>query len=151
MVHNMIMRRMEQRDIDQVWELEQKIFTMPWTKNAFEDAVQGEGKSYLNLFIVTEEENEIIGYCGLWGIAGEGQINNVAVKAEFRNQHIGKQMLEQLIELGKEQGLTMFTLEVRESNRPAIKLYHNLGFVDSGIRTGFYQQPKEDAIIMWRY
>ena len=48
-------------------------------------------------------------------------------------------------------GISDFTLEVRASNTPAIKLYEKLGFESAGIRPGFYEKPKEDANIMWKH
>lgn len=144
----MIIRQMKLSDIEQVYKIERETFSMPWSKKDFETAVKDENLNYFNIYLVAEEQ-EILGYCGLWGVAGEGQINNVAVKAECRNKNIGKAMLQKLMEIGKEKELDSFTLEVRVSNVSAIKLYHNLGFIDAGIRKGFYDSPKEDAIIMW--
>jgi hydroxylamine reductase (hybrid-cluster protein) len=59
-------------------------------------------------------------------------------------------MLEELLRLGAERGITAYTLEVRVSNAPAIRLYEKFGFVSEGIRPGFYEKPTEDAMIMWR-
>ena len=58
-------------------------------------------------------------------------------------------MLEALMERGRERGIERYTLEVRVSNEPAIRLYHRLGFEDAGIRKNFYEKPSEDALIMW--
>ncbi|ROR21899.1 ribosomal-protein-alanine N-acetyltransferase [Mobilisporobacter senegalensis] len=145
----MTIRPMEEKDLEQVYQIEQESFAQPWTYQDFEQAIDNTNSLYLKLYLVAEEEGEIIGYCGLWGIAGEGQINNVAVKKEYRGKHVGNQMLHELIQLGLNKNLTAFTLEVRVSNQSAIKLYHNLKFEDVGIRKNFYDYPKEDAIIMW--
>ena len=59
-------------------------------------------------------------------------------------------MLKVLMEEGCKRGINAFTLEVRAGNAPAIHLYEKLGFVQEGIRPGFYERPKEDAIIMWK-
>lgn len=145
----MTIRPMEEKDLEQVYQIEQESFAQPWTYQDFEQAIDNTNSLYLKLYLVAEEEGEIIGYCGLWGIAGEGQINNVAVKKKYRGKHVGNQMLHELIQLGLNKNLTAFTLEVRVSNQSAIKLYHNLKFEDVGIRKNFYDYPKEDAIIMW--
>lgn len=145
----MIIRQMEERDIEQVYQIEKESFTRPWTYQDFEESIDNANSLYLKLYLVAEEDGIISGYCGLWGIAGEGQINNVAVKKEYRGKHVGFYMLNSLIELGLANNLIAFTLEVRVSNYSAIKLYHNLGFEDVGIRKNFYDYPKEDAIIMW--
>lgn len=141
----MLIRRMEQKDLEQVLSIENEIFESPWKFHDFENSMTNPQ----NIYLVVEEDEEIIAYCGLWGVAGEGQIYNVAVKEKFRNNHIALSMLKELISLGKQEELSAFTLEVRISNESAIKLYHNLGFKDVGIRKNFYENPKEDAIIMW--
>mgnify|MGYP000936757697 CR=1 FL=1 len=141
----MKIRPMVEEDIPYVHEIECKIFSMPWSQEDFRKSLQDNN----NIYLVVEEDAKIIAYCGLWGVAGEGQINNVAVDPSYRNQGIGKLMLQALIDMGRSKELTSFTLEVRVSNRPAIALYHKLGFEDAGIRKGFYDAPKEDALIMW--
>lgn len=141
----MIIRHMKETDLPAVYDIEYSIFSMPWTIKDFQDSLKDEN----NLYLVVEEKDEIVAYCGLWGVAGEGQINNVAVKENYRRFGIAYAMLKELIEGGKKKGLTDFTLEVRVSNLPAITLYHKLGFEDAGIRKKFYEAPTEDALIMW--
>lgn len=145
----MIIRQMGKRDLEQVVFIEQESFSMPWTYEDFWSAVDQEETHYLKLYLVAEEDGVILGYCGLWGIAGEGQINNVVVKEEYRNQHIGQRLLLELIRQGNLQQLHSYTLEVRASNDSARKLYSNIGFEAAGIRRDFYSLPTEDAIIMW--
>lgn len=145
MEKNVIIREMKEADIPFVCDIENSIFSKPWSASSFLSSI----KDINNIYLVVEEEEQIIGYCGLWGIVGEGQINNVAVKKECRNNGIGRKMLQKLLELGKENGLEEFTLEVRVSNKNAIHLYHSLSFKDAGIRKDFYEEPVEDAIIMW--
>ncbi|WFR57911.1 ribosomal protein S18-alanine N-acetyltransferase [Anaerocolumna sp. AGMB13025] len=141
----MIIRRMKEEDLPEVQEMENSIFSKPWSITDFKDSM----KKPHNIYLVVEERSEIVAYCGLWGVAGEGQINNVAVKKMLRGQGIGRNMLQELIDLGKKQGLVAFTLEVRVGNLSAIALYRRLGFLDAGIRKNFYEAPAEDALIMW--
>jgi ribosomal-protein-alanine N-acetyltransferase len=137
-------RPMEEKDLLQVFEIEKDSFSKPWSYNDFLESIKGP-----NIYIVAIIQEEVAGYCGLWGVAGEGQINNVAVAKKFRNQGIAFVMLTQLIYLGKMQGLGEFTLEVRRSNHSAITVYHKLGFLDEGYRKNYYEDPTEDALIMW--
>ncbi len=141
----MIIRNMLEIDLPAVHEMECCIFSKPWSMTDFRESMKEEQ----NLYLVVEENHEIAAYCGLWGVAGEGQINNVAVNETLRGRGIAYAMLKELIERGKEKGLTAFTLEVRVSNLPAITLYHKLGFEDAGVRKNFYEAPAEDALIMW--
>ncbi len=141
----MVIRQMEEKDIPYVHEIEGRIFSRPWSKEDFRKSIQDPH----NIYLVVEQDGEIIAYCGLWGVAGEGQINNVAVESSYRNRGIGRKMLQSLIDIGRNNGLKSFTLEVRVSNLSAIALYHRLGFQAAGIRKSFYEAPKEDALIMW--
>lgn len=142
-----MIRKMEIADVDQVARMEAEVFSCPWSKESFLTEVNTENHIYL----VAVESGNILGYCGLWEVAGEGQITNVCVAKEHRGKHVATQMLEELLTLAKEQGINAMTLEVRVSNLWAIRLYENLGFKEAGIRKEFYDHPKEDAIIMWRY
>jgi ribosomal-protein-alanine N-acetyltransferase len=141
----MEIRKMTEADLSEVIDIEQDTFSDPWREQDFRDALLDERNEYL----VAVCDGRIAGYCGCWGIAGEGNIYNVAVKKEYRRQHIGKALLETLIQQLIERGITSFTLEVRASNEPAIRLYRSLGFEAVGLRPDFYTKPKEDAVIMW--
>lgn len=140
-------RLMTKEDIEQVSEIEKITFSMPWSKEALLQSLELKGSIYL----VACEEEKIVGYCGLFNIVNEGNINNVAVLNEYRGRHIATAMLKKLIELGKQTQITAYTLEVRTSNEPAIQLYLKFGFTIEGIRKNYYENPTEDAYIMWYY
>ena len=141
----MIIRRMEERDIPEVVIIENDTFSSPWSAESF----LNETKSENNLYLVVLDNDEVVGYCGVWGIAGEGQITNVAVRFPSFLRKKGKLMLTQLIHLAREKGMESFTLEVRESNKSALHLYESLGFNSVGVRKDFYTKPTENAVIMW--
>lgn len=141
----MQIRDMQELDLDQVCAIEEQIFSQPWSRQDFLDSV----KNDTHIYLVAEQDGIIMGYCGMWGIAGEGQITNVAVAPQFHRQGVAKKLFRVFLEKGKQMGLTVFTLEVRTSNLPAIQLYKKFGFKEAGIRKKFYELPKEDALIMW--
>lgn len=141
----MQIREMMEEDLPQVYAIEQETFSDPWSEDDFRNSMKEPGNSYL----VAEVDGTIAGYCGYWGIAGEGYIYNVAVKKEYRRHRIGYQMLKMLITESADRGITSFTLEVRKSNEAAIRLYESLGFESAGLRRDFYSKPREDAVIMW--
>lgn len=143
----LMIRRMEEKDIPQVYAIEEETFSMPWSKKAFEESIS----YYHTLFLVAELDGEIAGYCGCYQSLEEAEITNVAVKRQLRGHGIGRRLLEELMRMGKEQGAFAYTLEVRISNQAAIHLYEKLGFTSFGIRKNFYEKPKEDAMIMWRH
>jgi ribosomal-protein-alanine N-acetyltransferase len=132
--------------VDEVYEIERETFSDPWSKASFLSSIAEPSNHYLVAIV----DGSIVGYCGYWGIAGEGYIYNVAVKPSHLRQGIGLKMLEQLIMQAVSRGITSLTLEVRQSNESAINLYKRLGFTEAGTRKDFYTKPLEDAIIMWR-
>ena len=136
---------MKENDLDEVSELEKEIFSTPWSRKSFESAMNDDN----NIYIVVEKNEKIIAYCGIWIVADEGQINNVAVMKNERGHGVAYEMLSYAIEQSKKKGAQAFTLEVRKSNIAAYKLYEKFGFKNEGIRKNYYSNPKEDAIIMW--
>ena len=82
-------------------------------------------------------------------MCGDADITNVFVRDGYRRRGIAEEMLKKLMEESRGIGARNFTLEVRSSNYAAIRLYEKLGFVSEGVRPGFYDHPKEDALIYW--
>lgn len=142
----LIIREMSMKDVEQVAELEQATFSKPWSKEDFITSLQRTE----NIYIIAEKNETIVGYCGMWGIAGEGQINNIAVRPGYRKRNIAYKILQYTMEKAQKKDIKAFTLEVRQSNQPAQRLYHKLGFKTAGIRKNFYEAPIENAIIMWK-
>lgn len=142
----LIIRSMQETDVPAVSRLEEEVFSMPWSPSAFLEMLRSENACYL----VAELQGEIVGCCGLRNIVGEGEITNVAVKEAFRGRHIARQLLTELLYRGASMGIYAYTLEVRESNAPALRLYEGLGFAREGLRPGFYEKPAEAAVIMWK-
>ncbi|MGN0356084.1 MAG: ribosomal protein S18-alanine N-acetyltransferase [Muricoprocola sp.] len=147
MTLEMMVREMTEKDLDQVVQIEKEIFSQPWSKEGFLSSL----KEKSTLYLCTEIDGKIAGYCGLLQVLDEADITNVAVSFAFRRQGIARQMLQELLSRGMNRGIKNFTLEVRESNLPAQKLYEQLGFENCGIRKNFYDFPRENAVIMWKY
>lgn len=141
-----IIRPLTEEYVDQVCVLEEEAFSMPWHKESFMEMIANENACYLVALV----GKEVVASCGLRHIVGEGEITNVVTKSTMRGQGIGRQILLKLLDEGAKMGAQAFTLEVRVSNIPAIHLYESLGFVSEGIRKNFYEEPTEDALIMWK-
>lgn len=139
-------RKMTEQDVPQAAELEAANFSMPWSEKAFYDQLQNKDA----LYMVAAVDGKILGVCGLMKSFEEADICNVSVDESCRNQGIASKMLTELMDEGIKRGITAFTLEVRAGNASAIHLYKKLGFQEEGIRPGFYERPKEDAVIMWK-
>lgn len=139
-------RKLQEEDIAPLSRIEAESFSMPWSPRDFRDLLD---RDYC-LYLVALADGEVAGCCGMTNICQEGNIDNVVVAERFRNRGIARTMLEELLRMGGEAGVTAFTLEVRVSNAAAIHLYEKLGFVSEGIRPHFYEKPTEDAMIMWK-
>lgn len=142
----MMIRALDTKDITQVYTIECDNFPQPWTK----EALLGEIASDRSHYLVAVDGDEILGYIGFWKIFDEGHITNIAVDRSHHNQGIGSRMVKGMLALGPGLGIDKFTLEVRAGNKSGIALYEKFGFKSAGVRKGFYDLPKEDAMIMWR-
>ena len=142
-----VIRRMQMEDLPEVCVIEKDNFSLPWSAESFAESL---GKDY-TVFLTALVDGEVAGYLGCYCVAGTGEITNVAVKSSHRRMGLGGMLLEKLYEEGKSLDTEEFFLEVRESNEAAIGLYTRQGFVKEGIRKNFYEQPVENAVIMWKH
>ncbi len=90
----------------------------------------------------------IVGFSGIWMLAGEAHVTNIAVRAQYRGQGLGEYLLLSTYDLARSLEANFLTLEVRASNIVAQALYNKYGFVEMGVRKGYYLDNHEDAIIM---
>ena len=139
-------RELQDGDTEELAGIEAEAFSMPWSKKDFDDLLSHPYCFYL----VALADGQVAGCCGYTSSFNEATIDNVVVAEKFRNQGIARKMLRELILRGEENGVESFTLEVRVSNEAAIHIYEKFGFRSEGIRPGFYEKPREDAVIMWR-
>lgn len=133
-------------DVDAVMEIEEQSFTVPWSREAFISEME---ENHLSMYIVIEDEGQIAGYCGVWIVADEAHITNVAVLPSHRGKGYGELLMRKIMEMAIESGARVMTLEARVSNVPAQSLYRKLGFQDGGIRKRYYSDNQEDALVMW--
>ena len=135
---------MNESHIQPIAELEKICFTDPWSENS----IRTELGNALSLWIVAEEEGNLAGYVGSQSVLGWADMMNLAVAPDYRRQGIGEKLVEELIFRLKANNVTCLTLEVRQSNIPAIQLYQKMGFTEVGRRPGYYHKPREDALIL---
>lgn len=140
----MIIRTMQKGDVAAVAALEAQIFSMPWSAAGFADTLLREDV----IFLVAYEQDELLGYVGIYCTLDEGEITNVAVAPAARRRGIARALLTELKQQLACRNVARIVLEVRVSNEPAIRLYEKLGFSMLGVRKNFYEKPTEDAYIM---
>ena len=100
--------------------------------------------------VAKTHDRRVAGYIGMWLVIDEGHITTIAVHPLHRGRGVGRQLLEAAEAIARERGALRITLEVRVSNTVAHSLYQKMGYVDAGIRPGYYRDNNEDAIIMWK-
>jgi len=136
---------MKEEDIDSVLEVSSLSFSIPWSKDSYIQELTNPIARYL----VAKIDNKIVGFVGTWIVLDESHITNIAIHPNYRKQGIGSSLLEAFLKYCKSQGCIAFTLEVRNSNKAARTLYEKYNFKQEGVRKGYYEDTKEDAIIMW--
>lgn len=132
-------------DLDAMMAIERVNFPFPWTEGNFKDSMNS---GYICL--VMEQGKELMGYAVLMMVLDEAHLLNISVAKSYQGQGWGRYLLVQMMEIGREKGgLNMF-LEVRPSNRSALRLYESMGFNEMGIRPGYYpaHNGREDAVLM---
>ncbi len=112
------------------------------------DILKSELESKDTIYLVAKENDNIVGFAGIWVAPFEIDIMNIAVRKDMRNKKIATMLMEKLLEISRNSGKEEITLEVNENNIPAIKLYEKFMFEKVGIRKKYYKDG--DAIIMTR-
>ncbi|WP_010276959.1 ribosomal protein S18-alanine N-acetyltransferase [Paenibacillus senegalensis] len=139
-------RLMKVEDIGRICEIEEEAFPTPWTSAAFYNELVN---NHFAHYMVMELDGEIIAYGGMWLIMNEAHVTNIAVALRYRGMKLGERLVRELKRTAAFMGADKMTLEVRESNEVAKRLYRKLGFASSGVRKAYYTDNNEDAIIMW--
>lgn len=138
-------RTMTKKDLNCIAQMEELCFAAPWSKSALESELNNPSSHYS----ILEADGTIVGYAGMWVVLDEAYVTNVAVHPDHRRKGYGKVIMIDLMKKAMEKGALAMTLEVRKSNVNAQALYYKLGFVNEGMRKGFYLDNNEDALILW--
>lgn len=147
---NLCIRKMEARDIPMVIALDRQSFSLPWPESAFHYEVEKNTASRCWVAEFSEETNDpiLVGMIVVWLILDEVHIATIAVNPTFRHLHIGQRLLIHTLIDMVDLGAIKAFLEVRKSNQAARELYRKFGFVEVGVRRWYYQDNREDAILM---
>ena len=137
---------MHVEDVSEVLRVEMLCFSTTWPRNAFHNELT---ENKLAHYFVGRNEGAVIAYGGLWVILEDAHITTVAVDPAFQGHGFGERMLVCLLDEAIERGASWVTLEVRESNTPAQRLYKKYGFSVVNTRRGYYSDNDENALVMW--
>lgn len=140
------LRPMRSTDLDQVMEVESRIYPFPWSRGNFEDSLA----SGYDMSVV-EIGGRIAAYAVVMRSPDEFHLLNLSVDLLHQGKGIGRGLLEQLNREAQSQGARGMLLEVRPSNIQAVRLYRSMGFQTIGVRKRYYPaagQSREDAVVM---
>ncbi|HET9917374.1 MAG TPA: ribosomal protein S18-alanine N-acetyltransferase [Candidatus Binatia bacterium] len=139
-----LFRPMTKDDLDEVMAIERSAYRYPWSSGFFLQELQ----VTCARSILAELDSRICGYVLFWLLPGSIDVHNLAIAPEFRRLGIARMLMRQVMAAAGSQSATRVTLEVRQSNEAAKKLYASLGFVQTGLRKGYYSDDGEDAFTM---
>ncbi len=146
MNQDFLIRKMTGRDLDEIMLIELASFTLPWSRQSYENELSNRYATYM----VADHEGVVAAYGGMWVVADEAHITNVAVAPRYRRQGMGTKVLQALLNTAGQKRVSRIFLEVRASNDAAFKLYSGQGFAPTGVRKQYYSDNDEDAIVMMR-
>jgi len=132
-------------DLDAISVTENRVFPRPWSRETFQELL---GRPGAGVLLAIRPENRVVGHVVYWAVAGEAEIGNVAVLPGDQGRGIGGRLVDTVLAELSQVGVGKVFLEVRESNEAALRLYGRRGFKRIGRRSGYYEMPREDALIM---
>ena len=136
--------KMEECHVAQVAALERICFHDPWS----EKSIASELQNPLSCWRVAVQDGTVAGYVGSQTVLDETDMMNIDVHPDYSRQGLAEGLVEALVAALREKGSRCLTLEVRQSNAPAIRLYEKLGFTQIGLRKNYYRNPRENALIL---
>jgi [ribosomal protein S18]-alanine N-acetyltransferase len=146
---SIIIRHMQLEDVEQVSQIDQMSFTLPWPERSFRYEVkQNQASRHWVVEATGESGSKIVAMLVCWIILDEAHIGTIAVHPDYRRQKIAECLMYQAFKELKAEGVRMVFLEVRRSNEAARTLYDKLGFCEDGVRKRYYKDNHEDAILM---
>jgi ribosomal-protein-alanine N-acetyltransferase len=138
-------RPMKPEDVDEVYRIEQDLFTLPWSRSSI---LFEAGNNRNAISIVARDDEGLVGYSIGWFVSGELHIGNVAVARAKQGRGVGIRLLGYMLKEALVRHASIATLEVRVSNVRAIRLYRRYGFKGVAIRKRYYSDNGEDALVM---
>ena len=140
-----MLRDMMPADLDEVVRIEQEVHAHPWARGNFSDALEGG-----SICKVYADEGEMLGYVVLMSAVDDMELLDIAIAAAHQRRGLGRQLLDEAMNIARGMDMRRLLLEVRPSNEAALGLYRRAGFREIGRRRAYYpaEAGREDAIMM---
>lgn len=139
----------EEKDIAEILSIERDSFPSPWTERIFKSELTSPLSTVLVIRTGPGEGSRVAGYTVYWRVADEIHLHNIAVRRELRRQGVASRLLDEMIRRADRGKSRWISLEVRQGNLAAQRMYAKFGFSLKGVRPGYYTDTGEDALIMW--
>lgn len=133
-------------DLDHILEIEEAVYSHPWTKGNFIDSFSNE-----HIFFGLKDHQKLLAYFVLMPILDELHLLTIAVASESQRYGYAVTLLNKMTEFAFQHRFSSILLEVRVSNQRAIEVYKKFGFQEIGYRKNYYPSfnvEREDAIVM---
>jgi ribosomal-protein-alanine N-acetyltransferase len=140
-----VIRPMEIDDLKKILEIEKQSFSLPWIYDLFFSELTRNG--YARYFVLGKDK-EIIGYLGFWHKEASFHITNIAITEKFRRKGYGRKLLNFIEKIAATHKIKKISLEVRRSNSIAQDMYKKYGYNVIRVLKNYYQEEKEDALVM---
>lgn len=136
--------RLRESHLQEIIAIEREAYPEPWARNMFRQEMRSTQSYFYSIFL----EGGLIGYGGFWHLADEAHITSLTIRHDLRGNGYGRCALLYLLDVAARLGVYLATLEVRESNYAARKLYRSMGFEIVGCHRAYYATTNEDALVM---
>ncbi len=134
-------------DLDDVAALEAASFSHPWSRDMLARELQNSNVS--RIYTARDGAGTLVAFCACWFLTDEVHINTLAVRQSERRRGHATRLLRFIFREAVGEGMRRATLEVRRSNNAAVELYKGLGFEIRASRRNYYDNPVEDALLLW--
>ena len=134
----------ENAELAEIATLEKEIFSDAWSLKSLEETYE---QKNAEIFAAKDQE-KLIGYVIFYYVLDEGEIARIATAPALRRCGTATEMFRVLVDFCLEHQIEKIMLEVRDSNESARRFYRKCGFTEDGIRKNYYENPKENAVLL---
>jgi ribosomal-protein-alanine N-acetyltransferase len=145
-VGHLVIERMTPAEINEVRGIETASFSTQWPSDAFYNELHSNRSAH---YFVGKLDGKTVAYGGIWVVMEDSHVTTIAVDTNYRGRKFGDLLLARLIAEAIARGAAWMTLEVRESNVIAQRLYRKYGFATVAVRKAYYSDNNENALVMW--
>ncbi len=128
---------------EEIARIEKDVFSDAWDLKSLEDSFEYD----YNHLLVEKKDGRVMGYVIYSDVQGDAEILRIAVDKRYRRQQVASKLMQSMLDDLIESGAERVSLEVRAHNISAVSLYKKFGFVSLFVRTNYYHEPEDDALI----